>query len=223
MFARALKVLVDGVALATAAAIALAHPTSAQAHRRVEVAPAVGAYLPTGNLQLGTAFRICVPDPSNPDNCLPFSMRAKQAVAVGSRVTAWLSNRGAIEGSFWYSPSRVVSGYIPVGSSEQAGSFVAAALRFVLSLAPHAPAMSALVMGGPAMVHRSLAPGNGTTSFGGALGFALDMRPKRHLGVRAQIEDYLYSPHAQYGPREMRQDFVLSLSISPFGQRGERQ
>ena len=219
MFARALQVVFNGVALATAAAIALPHQVAAQARRGLEVAPAVGAYLPTGNLPGGSAFHICIPDPSNPDKCLPFVVRAKQAVAVGGRVTAWLSNRGAIEGSFWYSPSRVVSGFLPVDSSEQAGNFVAAALRFVLSLAPRAPAMSALVMGGPAMVHRSFENSpEGTTSFGGALGFALDMRPKRHLGVRAQIEDYLYNPHAA-----MRHEFVLSLSISLVGQRADRQ
>ena len=233
MFERTLSVLINGVALATAAAIALAHPTSAQARRGVEIAPAVGAYLPTGDLPLGADTGICVPDPSKPDtpdNCLPFSMRAKQAVAVGGRVTAWLSNRGAIEGSFWYSPSGVVGGYGGyVDSVERAGNFVAGALRFVLNLAPHAPAMSALVMGGPAMAYRSHSSYYGTTSFGGALGFALDMHPKRHLGVRAQIEDYLYGVHARYsvfpdtfGPRKMRQDFVMSLSISPFDQRKER-
>jgi len=201
MFARTL--------LVTAAAIALAHQVTAQTRRGVEVAPAVGAYLPTGDLRAdGAVPAVCYVDARDPaETCLPYAVRAHPAVAVGGRVTDWLSNQGAIEGSFWYTRSGVSAGFFPVDTTfKRAGTFVMAALRFVLSLAPHAPTMSALILGGPAIAYH-----DGPISLGGALGFALDMRPKRLLGVRAQVEDYLYG--------EDSQDFVLSLSMT-FGQRG---
>jgi len=228
MFARALKAMVNGVAFTTAGAIALAHPTNAQAQRRLEIAPVLGAYMPTRHLpQLGDyEYGCAVPGGAPP--CPAPDFKQTRAVAVGGRVTAWLSNRGAIEGSLWYSPSGVTGwlGY------EAAANIVVADLRVVLSLAPPAPTTSVLLMAGPAVIHRSgdaYADVRGTTSPGGALGVGLNIHPGRHFGLRAQIDDYLYRVKFASGTGpgvsawKFQHDFVFSLSISPFGRRGERR
>jgi hypothetical protein len=211
MLARVLKALVKGVALGTAGAIALAHPPSAQAQLRFEVAPALGAYVPTRQLPLGPHPYVCVLDAN--DQCRQLFVNAKRAVAVGGRVTTWLGSHGAIEGSFWYSPSSA-SGFYFV-DFETSGPIVMAGLRVVLSLAPHAPFMSTLLMGGPAVIHNSYKE---TTSSGGMLGIALDVHPGRRFSVRPAIEGYRYALSGA-----LQQDFVFSLSVSPFGRRGERR
>ena len=193
MVARALKVLV--------LAVALASPTSAQAHRGTEIAPALGLYAPTGRLPiLGAIALICIPDAN--DQCPSLVLSAKPAAAFGGRVTGWLSNREAIEGSLWYSPS---------GVNHRANSIVMANLRFVLSLAPLAHT-SALLMGGPAVIHRDSDP----TSIGASWGIALDVRSLRTFRLRPEVEHYLYSISGKF-----QNDFVFSLSTGfAGGKRG---
>jgi hypothetical protein len=224
MFARAL--------LATAAAIAIAHQASAQAHRRLEIAAALGTYVPMNQLPVGPGnmfaetaiclghdpLGLCPPGPS---------LQQKQALAIGGRVTSWLSRRSAIEGTFWYSPSGVTQTY------RSAGKIVIADVRFVLSLAPQASTMSVLLLGGPAVIQRfgdAYVDVKGTTSPGGAIGIGLDIHPGHGYSFRAEIGDYLYSvqfasgpgPGGLVGQRKSQHDVVFSLSMSPFGQGGER-
>jgi hypothetical protein len=237
MFARALKVLVNGVALASTAMIALAHPTSAQARLRFEIAPALGFYGPTRQLPFfpWIAYERC-------GSCPGPRLKQNPAMAVGGRATAWLNQREAIEGSFWYSRSGVTGSdnyTFSTVSLTAAGKIVLADLRFVLRLAGPASRMSVLLMGGPAVIHRfgdyytDYAPFvgsvTGTTSFGGTLGTGLDIYTGHCFGFRAQIEDYLYSirfegsdpRYADSSERKVQQDFVFSLSLSPFSQHGK--
>jgi hypothetical protein len=147
--------------------------------------------------------------------CRPNVLSAKATVAVGGRVTAWLSNGAAIEGSLWYAASGV-TGFVQ-GDVDGAGSVVMADLRLVLNLVPHAP-MSALLMAGPAVIQRFSDFGK-PAAVGGALGIALDVHPMRRFGFRPAIEDHLYALAGKF-----QQDFLLSLSIGlGHGQRGERQ
>jgi len=189
--------------LATVAAIAFAHPPSAQAQFRLEVGGALGAYLPAGRLPLRYySADICIETPEDPE-CLTGSRsrsggpNAQRTFAVGGRWTAWLGKRGAIEGAFWYSPS-------------DPGTVVMGSMRAVVSLAPQARTMSVILMGGPALIHRSgFVTGllEDPTAFGGVLGIGLDMHPGHSVGVRAQIDDHLY----RVG--RLQQDFVVSFSV----------
>jgi hypothetical protein len=238
MFNRALKAWTNGAAVATAAALALAlaPPTSAQAQLRIEIAPVLGAYMPTRPTD--ETFYACgsydVRLPCQPDP----SYQQTGGMAVGGRVTAWFSNRGAIEGSFWYAPSRVTDvapytdGFV---GEEVAGHIVVADLRLVLSPVPQTSVVSVLLMGGPAVIHRSgdvraVGSTSGTVA-GGVLGVGLDIHLGRRFAMRAELDDYLYTfrfPEAEAGVIGMlkfRHDLVLSLSMGPslFGQRGERR
>lgn len=248
MCARALKVLV-------AAVISLAYPKSAHAQLRVEIAPAVGVYAPGSGLPY-THIAGCNLKAGGPDfRCGPLpSYLQTRGAAVGGRVTVAPRGRGttpasfAIEGSFWYVPNRVIERPSPytllagTGLLNEANKIVAASLRFVLRLAPKAP-VSGLLIGGPALIHRSGEfysglPGT-TTSPGGMLGVGVDVHPGRGLGLRGEIAMYLYSarfgdrptfeqqlaqgPSLYVPPRVWQDDFVFSLSISPFGGHGGRR
>jgi hypothetical protein len=218
MFPRLLKVVLSSEALAAAAAISLASPMGAYAQLRMEFAPALGHYTPSPS-QL-PSYRGNIP--CIVDNGIDCPVQQNGAVAVGGRLTAWFSGRSAIEGTVWYSPSRV-TGFVN-GFYDSDGNVVLGSLRLVVrqSLGPQAPAASILLMGGPIAIHRYggyVATLSSETSFGGALGIALDVRPGRHFGFRGQIDDYLYN--TEFAPSH-HHDVVLSLSISPFGQRGER-
>jgi hypothetical protein len=222
MFARAVKVLV--------ATSVVAQPASAQAHRRLEIAPALGVYVPSGGVplpvQLGCPRVEFIP-------CEFPSFKEARTVAIGGRVTAWLGTRTAIEGSVLYGSSRVTdltryTGPDPWQLGAQ-GNVVLTSLRAVLNVAPRIPAMSVLLMAGPAVIHR-FGDGwsewwKGPTSLGGAVGIGFDIHPGHGLGFRAAIEDYIYSfdsLHPSAYSSEFHHDFVFSLSMGPsfFGQRG---
>lgn len=238
MLARSLLVVANGVAFAAATTIVLPYHISAQVPRGVEIAPALGIYRPHGRLPVaGVTTANCFSDGLGGcrDNCV----KQRGAVAIGGSVTAWFSHRAAIEGSVWYSPS-AVTGFFG-GDYASTGSVVLTDIRLVVrqGLAPQVPVASIVFTAGPALIHRSgryytyLA---GATSLGGILGIGLDIRPGRHLGLRAQIEDFLYrldltpvgfsgntSVTLSGSKRAFQQDFVLSFSVSLLGQRSPRR
>jgi hypothetical protein len=239
MFAEILVSRARGVALTTLGTIALAHPTNAHAQRRIEIAPALGAYVPTHHLPLGPGdiFFVGGACRGGGPPCPPAVPESQtRTVAVGGRVTAWLSNRAAIETSFRYAASGVkfVSATPELVDSTvvQRGTIIVADLRLLLALAPQARSKSLIFMGGPAVIRRSgdvYADVRGTTSPGGVLGVGLDIHPGHRVGLRAQIDDYLYTVKfasgtgPEVGSWRFQQDVVLSLSLNPFRQRGERR
>ena len=253
MFARPWNVLVNGVVLATAVMISIVYPTSANAQLRIEIAPALGVYVPGLGLPY-PRIATCFLKSGGPDwRCGPLpSYSQTRAPAVGGRITASPWNRGAsaglvaFEGSFWYVPGRVIeqSPYSAIPGSDipglnQAGKMLAANLRLVLRLAPRAQ-VSALLMGGPALIHRSgqfYSDLKGRTSAAGSLGLGVDVR---RLGLRAEIATYFYKQRFGdpltteqqilqqqgylYAPTGAAQnDFVFSLSVSPFRRHGAGQ
>jgi hypothetical protein len=229
MIAQVQKVLINIVALASAAAIPLAHPTSAQTHRRLEIAPAVGGYMPYGGVPLMLQYSCLTghPCPEVP------SFEEARTVAVGGRVTVWLGHRWAIEGTGWYGSSHVTdvtqytTEYVVYGGE---GKIVLASLRPVVKVAA-VQRMSILLMAGPAVSLRfddGWAQWKKPTSGGGAVGVALDFHPRPGLGFRASIEDYVYAFESTIRPdlpSKFHHDFVFSLSMGPsfVGRSGKRR
>lgn len=221
MFARALQFLMNGVALATAATISLAHPTRAQLHRRLEIAPALGAYMPTGG-RLFVEFG-CIK--SSPVPCEVPALKQTRAVAVGGRAAVWLGTRGAVEGSLWYAPSGIndttrYTTAVNYGYGAD-GKIVLVSLRGVLNLAIPATTVSVLLMGGPAVLHRfgdAWANWSGSTSGAGMLGIGVELHAGHGFGVRAAIEGYLYrfdAQRAEVSESAFHHDLVFSLSMGP--------
>ena len=232
--------------LATAAVVSLAYPTSAPAQVKVEIAPALGAYVPGRALPYPDIVGCYLKGGGDPDwLCGPVpSYTQTRAPAVGGRVTAFPWNRGmagrlGIEGSFWYVPGRVG---LTGTSLDEVDKVVVAGLRGVLRLAPKASVMSGVLMVGPALIHHSgayYAGVNGTSSVGASVGAGLDLHPGRRFSLRAEIATYMYKVRVdhqltpeQQAAREagylyassgtIQNDFVFSLSISPFGRQRER-
>lgn len=216
MVTRALQVLHPTI-VAAAAVTVIIHPTSAQSHPRLEIAPALGGYIPAGAVEI--AFE-CVTDP-----CVGPVLQQDRAVALGGRVTAWLGTRGGIEGAFWYSPSGVVdraqyATIVPDGFGGN-GTVILGSLRAVVSVTAPARTMSLLLMGGPALVHRAgqaWSYGSNNTSFAGTFGIGLNIHRGHGVSSRAAIEGYLYElrPLAPYwGRSTLHDDLVFSLSLAP--------
>jgi hypothetical protein len=198
-----------GVAVAMFATTA---PCSAQV--KVEFTPFAGAYVPTAHL---------VPMGTLPDvySILSLaSVRQKAGLALGSRITAWLTDRFAIDGSFGYSGSGAAqTGYIdlacpcPSGvpfccswavTSNATGHTWMASARLLFVVDRHPPSTVLYILGGPAFVgHEDNPVFNPTPDYnfgamtvrkpGAVVGIGARFKvPKTALALRAELEDYLY-------------------------------
>ena len=205
------------VAIATIAALALAHPKSAHGQFRIEIAPAFGHYIPSAQMPDPGGWFIGCPAmyPPPPECFTPIiPEHQERASAFGARVTGWFWSRAAIEGSFWTSASNV-AGSLFSGS----GNVFMADVRAVFSpFSPPQP-VALLIMAGPALIHRSgdaWANLGGTTSPALALGAAVDVHPSWRFGIRLQVDSYLYSPRFKYngnvGESLGQRDLVWSVS-----------
>jgi hypothetical protein len=194
MVTRPSQVLIGGIACAALVAL-LPSSASAQTHSRFEFAPAFGAYLPTHRLPAGpgndfTPYAggcpVIKPDP--PPACLPMVYEHQtSSVAVGGRLTAWFSKRGALEGSFYWVPSAVA------GVFDGPAHLLVGGVNLVANVAPRRSRASLLLSGGPVVIHRAgeaYVNVRGTTSPGGMLGIGVDVRTVG-VGLRAQLGDYL--------------------------------
>jgi hypothetical protein len=154
MVVRPSQVLVGGIACA-ALVVLLPSPATAQTHSRFEFAPAFGAYLPTHRLPAGPGNDFTPytggcptikPDPEPP--CLPIVYEHQtSSVALGGRLTAWFSKRGALEGSFWYVPSDVAGGVFAGPAHMLVGG-----VHLVANVAPRRSRVSLLLSGGPVVI-----------------------------------------------------------------------
>lgn len=216
--------------LAVGTVISLVSPTSAHAQLSVEIAPMLGAYVPGSRLP-DPRIETCITKGGG--SCgLTGWYNQGSAVALGGRITAGsLHELVAVDATLWYVPTQV---------GGQSGNVVMSSLGLALRLAPKAP-VSGLLTAGPAVIHRFgdfYSGAMGTTSLGGTFGLGLAAHPGRHFGLRAEIAAYLYQLqfHNQLTPDQLviqqqghlyassgmfQNDFVFSLSISPFGQRSE--
>jgi len=218
------------VAWSVAVAMLTTAPCSAQV--RVDVTPFFGSYLPTSDLfPVGTL----------PNNASPSRLRQNAGLAVGGRVTAWLTNRFAIDGSYGYSGSgaeqaeyvydNLLSDYIVTATTTGHISIVSARLLLVVVGSPSRAAL--YLLGGPAYVgHRdqALDPGGlhfdiaGMTAdtLGAVIGIGARFKvTNTKLAVRADLEHYRYGARfsgqvysANWSSSRVQNDLVLSLGLS---------
>jgi len=206
--------------LAAAWLVAVGLATSAQAQLRIEIAPAVGGYFPTRPLpQAGTLLF------SGDEVLPPHALQQERAGALGGRVAVWFNRRSAVEGSFWYAPSKVTDD--PAYVSPGAGAVTMAGLRYVFRVDPDLPVLSLLLMAGPAIVHRSgdaWAGITGTTSPALGLGIGIDALPASRVGLRGEVSDYLYNVNlsgdsdagswSYSDSSAFQHDLIISLALS---------
>jgi len=185
---------------------------AAQVKGTLEFSPIVGTYIPIAHL------------PPQNFPCLPevscqSSRHQSTAIAVGARMTAWVNQRIAVEGSLWYSPSAVTGEFsssfngapLEQSTNDVPAQIVAANARILVSLTRRAGTWAYLV-GGPALVDRfgdAYAGADGTARAGGVVGAGAHVRVARSLAIRAELEQYLYSYRGSF-----QRDLVLSVGLS---------
>lgn len=183
-----------------AAMCATASPSLAQV--RVEFTPFAGSYVPTADL---------IPVGRLP---VPAHVRQQAGLAFGGRVTAWLTDRFAIEGAFGYSgrgaaqttfqSPLTIYPCCAAGTSDTTGDtwMVSARVLFLISGRPSSTAV--YILAGPAYIghgdpafdiayasHDTV--GMTVSSPGGVVGIGARFKvPKTALALRADLEYYRY-------------------------------
>ena len=198
------------VVVSCAALLAAATPHRAAA--QVEIAPAIGMYMP-----VGTLFKGDIQNGGESRSQVPAGM-------VGFRISAWPSRRLSFEGGIAFSPSQVAVSNSS-GTHDITGSVVLAHARAVLQLGP--PAKAQLwgfhVAAGVGMTHRSGSAWE--TTLGGtapalALAFGARTRFRRSpLTMRLELEDYVLFNQFDQGLPDtkgaaMHHDLAWSVGIS---------
>jgi hypothetical protein len=201
--------------LGVIAVAALAVAAKGRAQMKVEFTPFAGSYEPTQNLF--------------PEGALaahgfygPDIVRQKAGLALGSRVTAWLTRRFAIDGSYGYSGSGVTqttysqSTYpcpevgcpLVAVTSNTTGHIWMASARFLFVVGGRPSNTALYILAGPAYVGHTgdfsglfcpaepIYPcnvGEMTSSWGAVVGIGAGLKvPRTALALRVDLEDYLY-------------------------------
>lgn len=153
-----------------------------RAAAQIEITPAIGMYVPVGNLFKGD---------------LQNGAETRQQVAsglIGFRVAAWTNRRLGLEGGFAFSPSQVAVTRSS-GTHDVTGGVVLANARAVYALSPYEALWGFRVAAGVGVVHRSGSAWE--TTLGGtapALALAFSARSrmrKTNVTMRLELEDYI--------------------------------
>jgi hypothetical protein len=203
---------IRSVLIVTFVTVASLPPCAAQ----VEFTPWTGYYLPSAQLRqdfgwgcaaIADANGVEVPDVETPP-------RQQSAVAVGARITTWVSKRLGLEGSLGYAPSGwSASGcYTTVTGSSHVTT---GSLRVLLRLAPHAKT-GPYLLGGFVVVDRAgeAYQVGSTVNSGGVAGIGLRTFMTRLLVISAQVEAYLFPAVFGANGGQFQHDFLLSLGLS---------
>ena len=210
--------------------VALALAAKGGAQVKVEFTPFAGVYVPTANL---------LPSGALSDFWI-VNIHQKAGLALGGRVTAWATDRFAVDGSFGYLGSDVAQTVDagcpadqlcegPVTSDTRGHMWlVSARLLFVVSRRPSGTAF--YILGGPAYAghgdkqfhYGSNAGGTMTRSPGTVVGIGARIEvPRTGLALRTQVEDCLYLTRFSgydglhtWSSSQIQNDLLLSLGLS---------
>ena len=174
-----------------AAFVLAAAPIRLAGQGKVEFTPFVGLYLPTTDEiefrnVLTTGDRV--------------TTKHKTTVIFGARLSVWIADRVAVEGSFGYAPSKVEATYTDPSnatqSSDTTSHVIQASARVLVGFGPNAGSTSwHLILGGGLAAHGGPAYDglSGLTDFGGIAGVGARFKVGPSLAIRVDVEDNLYS------------------------------
>jgi hypothetical protein len=158
---------------------------------KIEFTPFVGMYLPTAN---EIEFRDVVTTGDK------VTAKHKTTVIFGGRLSARVTDRVAVEGSFGYAPSKVEGTYTDPSnatqSSDTTGHVILASARVLVGFGPNAGSASwHLILGGGLVSHGGPAYDgtSGLTDFGGIAGVGAKFKVGPSLAIRVDVEDNLFS------------------------------
>lgn len=204
------RMLMLACLLSLTAAPALAQPA-------VEIVPMIGAYVPLGTL-------VTIEEIDEELGAITTELEHKPALLLGARVDFWTMGNMGLEASLAYAMSDVeatVTTDLGEGSDDMsANTFLAAAKVLYRLGVPGGPARFHLG-GGLAMIKHggdAFEDVDGTTDIGGVVGLGASISLPGTLGIRIDLEDYIYSAKFGEGDNEsdseLQNDVVLTAGVA---------
>ena len=185
--------------LAVTAVLAAGTATPAAAQGGVNLVPWAGVYIPT----------------SNSINALDQDISRDVSVIGGARLTFWGSSRLGFEVTGGYAPAKI--GNETINQTGNTDLLVANA-RLLLALVPPTTGFGMYVGAGGGLLTRGSNPlddDRSKTDLGGTvgLGFRFGSSHNSRVGLRLDLEDYLYNGDFG-GGNDFQNDLVASLGLS---------
>ena len=184
--------------LAAVATFATAAATPAAAQGGVELAPWVGAYVPT----------------SNSSGSLGEDLSRDVSFAGGARLTFWGTGIVGFEATGGYAPAKIADETI---NETRNTNLLVASGRLLLALSPVTNPVGFYIGAGPALLTRgrdTFDSDESSTDFGGTAGLGLRfaLNETGRTALRLDVEDYFYNGDFGGGD-EFQNDIVASLGL----------
>ena len=179
-----------GLALVTRPAVAQGSLT---------LTPYAGAFVPTNN------------EFSSVGN----DIKRNNSFIAGARLTFWGNSPFGLELTGGYAPARVEVAGATINRDRRTNVFLGSA-RLMLGVSPATSALGLYLSAGPAVIRRGddvTSESGSQTDFGGTVGAGLRLPLGQGVGLRFDVEDYLYNGDFS-GNDDFQNDLVLSTGLS---------
>ena len=185
------------VPLASFALALAAQPVQAQGG--VSITPFAGAFVPTKN-----SF-----------TSLGNDIKRSNSFIGGARLTFWAKSPLGLEFVAGYAPARVEVAGATINASRHS-NVVVGGLKLMLGISPAVSPLGLYVGVGPAIIRRGtdvLHNNRSQTDFGGVLGGGVRLPLGHSIGVRFDVEDYVYGGDFS-GSKQFQNDLALTAGLS---------
>ena len=185
------------VPLASLAFALAARPVQAQG--AVSITPFAGVFVPTKNsfASLGN------------------DIKRSNSFIGGARLTFWSKSPLGLEFVAGYAPARVEVAGATINASRHS-NVVVGGLKLMLGVSPVVSPLGVYVGVGPAIIRRGtyvLQSNRSQTDFGGVVGGGVRLPLGHSIGVRFDVEDYLYGGDFS-GTKQLQNDLALTAGLS---------
>lgn len=193
---RRLSSVVAGAIVLSALSLA-ARPAMAQGS--LTITPWGGIYVPT----------------KNEFSSVDTDIKRNNAFMGGARLTFWGNSPLGLEFTGGYSPANVEIAGGTINEDKNTNVFVGSA-KLMLGISPASSSFGLYVGGGPALIRRGedvTAESESVTDWGGVIGAGLRFPLGSSVGLRLDLEDYLYDGDFS-GDDDFQNDLVISAGLS---------
>jgi hypothetical protein len=165
----------------------------------VTLTPWAGIYVPTSN------------EFSSVDN----DIKRNNSFIGGARLTFWGNSPLGLEFTGGYSPANVEIAGGTINEDRKTNVFVGSA-KLMLGISPASSGLGLYIGGGPALIRRGsdvTEEDESVTDWGGVVGAGVRFPMGQTLGLRIDVEDYLYNGDFD-GSDDFQNDLVISAGLS---------
>lgn len=142
-------------------------------------------------------------------------IKRNNSFIAGARLTFWGNSPLGLEFTGGYAPAKVEVAGATINEDRNTNVFVGSA-KLMLGISPASSSLGLYVGGGPAVIRRGedvTQESESQTDFGGVLGAGIRLPLGQAIGVRFDVEDYLYNGDFS-GDDDFQNDLVLSAGLS---------